>query len=147
MIRIGEKKDLPLVFELIKELAEFERALDQVDNTVARMEIDGFGDTPAFEFFVCQAEEKIVGAAIFYYRYSTWKGRRLYLEDIIVTEKERGKGYGKELFDRVLDHARGIDCTGMMWQVLDWNEGAIKFYREKYQTRFDSEWLNCHIDF
>jgi GNAT superfamily N-acetyltransferase len=76
---------------------------------------------------------------------STWKGKRLYLEDIIVTEKERGKGYGKALFDRTMQHALDQDCQGMVWQVLDWNEPAIKFYKG-YSARLDNEWINCSLE-
>lgn len=145
IIREGTKQDLPAVLELVKELAEFERALDQVSNTVERMEEDGFGEHPAFGFFVAEEENRLVGLSLFYYRYSTWKGKRLYLEDIVVTQKERGKGTGKLLFDRTMKKALEENCTGMMWQVLNWNESAIKFYA-RYGTSFDDEWVNCHLD-
>jgi GNAT superfamily N-acetyltransferase len=82
---------------------------------------------------------------VYYYRYSTWKGKRLYLEDIIVTEAERGKGIGKALFNRTLEHTLESGCTGMMWQVLDWNEPAINFYK-KYGAKFDASWVNCTIE-
>src|SRR5690606_2205102 len=145
MIREGKKEDLPRVLELVKELAEFERAPEQVINTVAQMEIDGFGPQPIFGFFVAEGEKGIVGLSLYYWRYSTWKGKRLYLEDIIVTESERGKGIGKQLFDRTLQHALDQNCSGMMWQVLDWNEPAIKFYK-KYGSHLSNEWYNCSLE-
>jgi GNAT superfamily N-acetyltransferase len=144
-IRQGRKEDLPRVLELVKELAEYERAPHEVTNTVSRMEADGFGPHPVFGFFVAEKEKVIVGLSLYYYRYSTWKGRRLYLEDIIVTERERGHGVGKLLFDRTMKKVLEDNCTGMMWQVLDWNEPAINFYR-KYGARMDDEWLNCHLE-
>ncbi len=145
-IRPGEKQDLPQVFELIKELAEYERAADQVTNTLEELEKDGFGPNPVFGFLVALNSNEIVGLSLYYYRYSTWKGKRLYLEDIIVTDKQRGRGFGKKLFDRTIDIAKENNCTGMMWQVLDWNEPAIDFYK-RYKATLDGEWINCHLDF
>lgn len=144
-IRIGRKDDLPRVLELIKELAEFERAPHEVTNTLALMEHDGFGPNPIYGFFVAENASGIVGLSLYYWRYSTWKGKRLYLEDIIVTERERGSGIGKLLFDRTMQHALDENCTGMMWQVLDWNEPAIKFYK-KYGSKLDGEWVNCSLE-
>jgi GNAT superfamily N-acetyltransferase len=144
-IREGRIEDLPKVLELVKELAAYERAPEQVINTVAAMEIDGFGPNPIFGFFVAENDNGIVGLSLFYWRYSTWKGKRLYLEDIIVTEAERGKGMGKLLFDRTLQHALDENCSGMMWQVLDWNEPAINFYR-KYGASLSNEWVNCSLE-
>jgi GNAT superfamily N-acetyltransferase len=144
-IRTGTKGDLPRTLELIRELAEYERAPHEVINTVALMEQDGFGSIPIFGFFVAETPNGIAGVSIYYWRYSTWKGKRLYLEDIVVTEKERGKGIGKLLFDRTLQHALDEQCSGMMWQVLDWNEPAINFYR-KYRAKLDGEWINCSLE-
>src|SRR5690606_29061798 len=118
-IRAGRKEDLPRVLELIKELAEYERAPHEVTNTVARLEEDGFGSHPVYGFFVAEKENNIIGLSLYYWRYSTWKGKRLYLEDIIVTESQRGQGTGKALFDRTMEKALEEKCTGMMWQVLD----------------------------
>lgn len=145
-IRPGEKQDIPAMMELVKELAVYEKAADQVTNTVEAMTEDGFGEHPIFGSFVAEVDGNIVGISIFYNRYSTWKGKRLYLEDIVVTSGLRGKGVGKGLFEATVAKARETGCTGMMWQVLDWNQSAIEFY-EKYGTRFDEEWLNCHLDF
>jgi GNAT superfamily N-acetyltransferase len=145
IIREGRREDLPRVLELIKELAEFERALDQVINTVAQMEVDGFGPSPTFGFFVAEDENLIKGIALYYWRYSTWTGKRLYLEDIVVTASARGKGLGKLLFDRTMQHALDEQCTGMMWQVLDWNELAINFYK-KYGAKMAQDWINCNLE-
>jgi GNAT superfamily N-acetyltransferase len=144
-IRNGKKADLPRVLELVKELALFEKASHEVTNTLELMEYDGFGPDPIYGFFVAENSEGIVGLSLYYWRYSTWKGRRLYLEDIIVTESQRGKGVGKLLFDRTMQHALDENCTGMMWQVLDWNEPAINFYK-KYGAKLDGEWINCHLE-
>lgn len=144
-VRKGTKADLPRTLELIKELAEYEKAPLEVSNTLAMMEEDGFGQNPIFGFFVAENARGIVGISVYYYRYSTWKGKRLYLEDIIVTESERGSGLGKLLFDRTMQQCLDDGCTGMMWQVLDWNEPAINFYK-KYNAKMDYEWVNCHLE-
>lgn len=144
-IRPGRKEDLPRVLELVKELAEFERAPHEVTNTLGQMEEDGFGAQPIYGFFVAERNEEIIGLSLYYWRYSTWKGKRLYLEDIIVTEQERGKGAGKLLFDRTMRKALEDNCTGMMWQVLEWNEPAIEFYK-KYGSKLDAEWVNCNLE-
>lgn len=144
-IRKGQKQDLPQVLELIKELAHYEKAPHEVTNTVERMEKDGFGPNTIYGLFVAEVEEKIVGISLYYWRYSTWKGKRLYLEDIIVTETERGKGTGKLLFDRTMKHALDENCSGMMWQVLEWNEPAINFYK-KCGAKLDDEWTNCSLE-
>lgn len=144
-IRVGEKRDLPRALDLIKELAQFEKALDQVSNTVERMEEDGFGVNPIYGFFVAEKDDTIVGLSLYYYRYSTWKGRRLYLEDIIVTQGERGNGLGKMLFERTMKFTLEQNCTGMTWQVLDWNKPAIDFYK-RYSSKLDDEWVNGHLE-
>ncbi len=144
-VRIGKKEDLPRVLELVRELAEFENALHEVTNTQSMMEEDGFGSNPVFGFFVAEEDQLIYGISLFYYRYSTWKGKRIYLEDIVVTEDQRGKGIGKLLFEATMKKVLDEKCTGMMWQVLDWNKSAIEFYK-RYNTRFDSEWVNCHLE-
>jgi GNAT superfamily N-acetyltransferase len=144
-IREGRKQDLPRVLQLIKELAAYERAPDEVTNTVEMLEQDGFGLKPVYGFFVAAESDMILGLSLYYWRYSTWKGKRLYLEDIIVTETERGRGLGKMLFDRTMQKSLEENCTGMMWQVLEWNEPAINFYK-KYGSKLDGEWVNCHLE-
>lgn len=145
-IRKGTANDVPEILGLVKELAIFEKAENEVTNTEERMLREGFGENPAFEVFLLENETGIVGMSLYYFRYSTWKGKRLYLEDIIVKEAFRGFGYGKLLFDITIKEAKATNCSGMMWQVLDWNKPAIEFYK-KYNSRFDGEWLNCHLDF
>ena len=144
-IREGTQQDLPRVLELIKELAEYERASHEVINSVEQLMQDGFGPIPIYGFFVAENERGIIGLSLYYWRYSTWKGKRLYLEDIIVTEKERGSGTGKLLFDRTMRKSLEENCSGMMWQVLEWNEPAINFYK-KYGAKLDDEWTNCSLD-
>lgn len=145
-IRRGTAADVPAMMKLVRELAEYEKAAEQVSNTEERMIREGFGENPAFGSFVAEVDGTIQGISIYYFRYSTWKGKRLYLEDIVVTDAMRGNGLGKLLLDRTIEEAQNTGCSGMMWQVLDWNEPAINFYK-KYNTRFDSGWLNVHIDF
>lgn len=145
LIRDGKREDLPRALELIRELAEFEKALHEVTNTKLMMEEDGFGPSPVFGFFVAEEGERIHGISLYYYRYSTWKGKRLYLEDIVVTQDQRGRGIGQLLFEATMKKVIDENCTGMMWQVLDWNEVAMGFYK-RYNTRFDKEWVNCHLE-
>jgi GNAT superfamily N-acetyltransferase len=145
-IREGNREDVPAMFELIKELALYENAPEQVTNTVEQMYLDGFGENPIFGTIVLEVDNKVVGLSLYYYRYSTWKGKRLYLEDLIVSETMRGKGLGEKLLEATIEQAGKSGSTGMMWQVLDWNEPAINFYK-KFGVKFDAEWLNVHLDF
>ena len=145
IIRESVREDVPAMFELIKELALYEKAPEQVINTVEQMYLDGFGENPIFGTIVSEVDGLVVGMALYYFRYSTWKGKRLYLEDLIVSETMRGKGLGEKLLEATIEQARKTACTGLMWQVLDWNEPAINFYK-KFGARFDEEWLNVHID-
>jgi N-acetylglutamate synthase-like GNAT family acetyltransferase len=127
IIRIGVKSDLPRVLELIKELAVFENAPNEVEVSVDEMMNWGFGQDKIFDFFVLEKESVIVGIAVYYYKYSTWKGKCLFLEDIIVTESEHKNGYGKLLFNEVVKVAKAKKVRRMEWQVLDWNTAAIEF--------------------
>jgi GNAT superfamily N-acetyltransferase len=144
-IRRGERQDLPAVLSLIQELALYEKAPHEVTNTVKDMERDGFGSHPIYFLWVAEKNEKIVGIAICYTRYSTWKGQMLYLEDIVVTEKERGKKIGHQLMNTVIQFAQEEQYNGLIWQVLDWNEPAIRFYK-KYNAQFDGEWFNVKLN-
>ena len=143
-IRIAVKQDCPRLMELIHELALFERAPEEVTVTLQEFEETGFGSKPVWKAFVAEADGLIVAFALYYVRYSTWKGSRLYLEDLIVTEEYRGKGIGKILFDRLFQETRELGFSGMVWQVLDWNEPAIKFYN-KYEATIEAGWLNAAL--
>lgn len=144
-IRKAVREDCPRLLELVRELAEFERAPHEVTVTPQHFEDSGFGSHPVWWAFVVTVDQKVVGFALYYIRYSTWKGQRLYLEDLIVTEKMRGKGLGKLLFDRLVQETKDLGLSGMVWQVLDWNEPAIAFYK-KYAAQIDPGWLNCSIN-
>jgi len=146
LLREAVKGDCPALLKLIKELAAYEKAPHEVTVLLSEFEENGFGEKPIWKAFVAEMNHEIVGMSLFYDRYSTWKGKKLYLEDLIVTEKLRTLGIGKKLFDRTLEYARENNYKGMVWQVLDWNEPAIEFYK-KYQAHFDGEWLNGTIDF
>ena len=124
-LRFAVQEDCPRLLELIKELAAYEKAPEEVTVTLAEFEEAGFGAQPVWKAFVAEDKTGILGFALYYTRYSTWKGCRLYLEDFIVTESQRGKGLGKLLFERVIKEARDKNYNGMTWQVLDWNEPAI----------------------
>ncbi|MFD2246891.1 GNAT family N-acetyltransferase [Pontibacter ruber] len=141
-IRKGTIDDLPQVHALIKELAEFERAPQEVTNTLEDMRRDGFGEEPIYKFFVAESEEGIIGIALYYTGYSTWKGKMLFLEDLVVTERLRRSGIGKMLFDAVAQEAKEVGAKRFRWQVLEWNEPAIAFYN-KIGAELDGEWINC----
>lgn len=140
-LRVAVKEDCPRLLELVHELALFEKAPEEVTVTLEEFEDAGFGEKPVWKTFVAEVDGIIVGFALYYIRYSTWKGCRMYLEDLIVTESWRGKGVGKLLFDRLIVEAREMGFNGMSWQVLDWNEPAIKFYK-KYEAALDGAWIN-----
>jgi predicted N-acetyltransferase YhbS len=140
-VRIGTKNDVPAVMQLVRELAEYERAPDEVTNSEEAMIRDGFESEPAFGLFVAEINQQVVGIALHYVRYSTWKGKMLYLEDIVVKEQLRGQGIGADLFEACLKLCVERNYAGMTWQVLDWNEPALNFYR-KYSAALDSEWVN-----
>lgn len=148
IIRKANASDCARMMELIKELAVFEKAPDEVTVTLEHFVETGFGKNPVWEALVAvEVEnniEKIIGISLWYMRYSTWKGLRLYLEDLIVTEAYRGKGVGKKLFEETVQEARRMHVSGMMWQVLDWNQPAIDFYKQ-YGADLSSEWLNCSL--
>lgn len=143
-IRKGVKEDLPQVLSLIKELATYEKAPDEVTVTMEELEKDGFGEHPIFNFFIAENAGKIIGIALYYIKYSTWKGKCVFLEDLIVTEQFRKYGIGKKLFDEVVKVAKEMNAPRMEWQVLEWNEPAIKFYK-KLNANFDNEWINCKL--
>jgi GNAT superfamily N-acetyltransferase len=144
-IRKAIVSDCERMMELIKELATFERAPDEVTVTMEHFKETGFGKNPVWKAIVAVDENEIIqGISLYYMRYSTWKGLRLYLEDLIVTSEFRGKGIGKMLFDHTVQEAKELGVSGIMWQVLDWNEPAINFYK-KYGAEVSGEWLNCSL--
>ena len=140
-IRKGTRTDLPAVLDLIKELAEYEKALGEVSISLEELEVDGFGTHPEYWFLVAEVDGEIVGISFYYIRYSTWKGRFLYLEDLVVKEAYRRKGVGAALFEETIRVAQEIKVNGMTWQVLDWNTLAIDFYK-KYSAHLDDGWIN-----
>ncbi len=146
LIREARPNDMQSVHALITELAVYEKAADQMTNSVAQLIEDGFGTNKLFDCIVAELDGVVVGFALFYTSYSTWKGACLYLEDFLVTEKLRGKGIGKLLFDEVYQIAKNRKVGRFEWQVLDWNEPAINFYK-KYNANLDPEWLNGKIIF
>ncbi len=144
-IRKGVRRDIPSVFSLVKELAEYENAGHQLATSIVQMEADGFGKRPLFEFFVAETPiGEIVGVALFYFGYSTWKGKKLYLDDLIVTGEYRRKGIGEKLLDHLVGYALENDVKQIRWHVLNWNELAISFY-EKVGVEFDDEWIMCKM--
>lgn len=145
IIRQAVKADCERMMELIHELALYEKAPGEVTVTTDHFVESGFGPNPVWWAYVAEMDGKVEGFALYYIRYSTWKGQRLYLEDLIVTEKLRGKGTGKLLFDKLIQTCKEKNYSGMVWQVLDWNEPAINFYKKYEGVKFDAGWLNCSI--
>lgn len=144
-IRRAISEDCSRLLELVKELAVYERAPEEVTVSLEHFIESGFGKQPVWWAFVAEENGTILGFALYYIRYSTWKGQVMYLEDILVTEQARGKGIGKMLFDQLIEEAKEKNFKRITWQVLEWNEPAMNFYR-KYNTRFDPEWVNGIID-
>lgn len=146
LIRKAHRADCARMMELIHELAVYEKAPDEVTVSLSHFEESGFGANPVWWAFVAEVQGVVIGMALYYVRYSTWKGQRMYLEDILVTEEMRGKKIGSLLFDALITEAKEKGFNGMNWQVLEWNEPAINFYK-KYNANFDPEWVNCSIVF
>lgn len=145
-IRKAEKEDCMAMLELIKELAVYERAPEEVTVDFNHFVESGFGERPVWWAFVAEIDRQIAGFALYYIRYSTWKGQRMYLEDIIVNEPFRGNGIGKLLFDKLIEEAKEKKLPAIVWQVLEWNEPAINFYKKYDGVKFDGEWLNCSLE-
>lgn len=144
-IRKGEKKDMKAVLELIQELATFEKESHAVEVTVADLENDGFGEDPLFYTFVAEVNGNIVGIALYYYRYSTWKGKTIHLEDLIVKEDMRGSGLGFELYSKIIEQGKIDKVRRIEWAVLDWNISAIEFY-QKSGAKILEDWRVAQMD-
>jgi L-amino acid N-acyltransferase YncA len=146
IIRKAQETDCPQIMELIHQLAVYEKAAHEVTVTFEHFVQSGFGPNPVWWAFVAEVDGVVQGFALWYIRYSTWKGQRMYLEDFLVNQSQRGIGLGKKLFDALLDECKTQQYSGLVWQVLDWNEPAINFYKKYAATKFDAEWINCSIE-
>lgn len=143
-IRKATQEDTSAMMKLIQELAIYEKAENEVTVSMDHFINAGFGENPIWKAYVAEIDNEIVGMALLYERYSTWKGRKLYLEDIVVNQEFRGKEIGQKLFLKCLEHAKENGFYSLFWQVLDWNEPAIHFYK-KFDASFDATWLNGEI--
>ena len=144
-IRKATKNDMPQVLELIQELAIFEKEPDAVVVTVDDLVRDGFSENPLFQCFVAEVENEIIGMALYYYRYSTWKGKTIHLEDLIVKESKRGTGAGFALYKEIIKQGKAENVRRIEWNVLDWNTPAIDFY-EKSGAKVLGDWRVVHMD-
>lgn len=150
IIRKADKVDCVRMMELVRELALYEKAPNEVTVELNHFIESGFGPNPVWWAYVAEItnednSKNIVGFALYYIRYSTWKGQRMYLEDIIVTESMRGNGIGKKLFNQLIEVCKELQFKGITWQVLDWNEPAINFYKKFEGVQFDGAWVNCSL--
>ncbi|MEQ1553291.1 MAG: GNAT family N-acetyltransferase [Ferruginibacter sp.] len=146
-IRKATKEDCPAIMKLVQELANYEKAPNEVTVTIDHFIESGFGSKPVWEAFVAENNGVVIAFALYYIRYSTWKGQRMYLEDLLVTDTMRGKGVGKLLMDKLIEECKTKNYNGLVWQVLDWNEPAINFYKKYEGLKFDDEWVNCSLNF
>ena len=144
-IRNGLKPDLPVILNLIKELAKYEKELPKVLITLKDLENDGFGELPLYWFLVAEKDSEIIGMALYYIRYSTWNGKSLYLEDFIIKNGFRKKGIGSLLFEEIIRVAKNLKANCVDWQVLNWNTPAINFYK-KYKAELKNNWTNGKLN-
>ncbi|MBD3724368.1 MAG: GNAT family N-acetyltransferase [Flavobacteriaceae bacterium] len=145
IVRKGEKKDIPSILALIKELAVFEKEPDAVVITEKDLEEDGFKENPLFKTFVAEVEGEVIGIALYYYRYSTWKGKTIHLEDLIVKESKRGTGTGSALYKKIIEQGKLDGVRRIEWNVLDWNTPAIEFY-QKSGAKILEDWRVVQMD-
>jgi len=143
-IRKGEKRDMKAVMELIQELADYEKAPDEVVINSDVLEKEAFGNDKIIDTLVAEIDGTVVGAMIYYDIFSTWKGRSMYLEDFVINSNYRRMGIGEKLFDRLIAEAKKRGSAKIKWQVIDWNEPAIKFY-EKLNASLDGVWIDCTL--
>ncbi len=153
IIRKAVREDCEAIMKLVNELAVYEKAPDEVTVTMEHFIESGFGEKPVWEAFVAspnpsggEEQAPVLAFALYYIRYSTWKGQRMYLEDLLVTENMRGKGIGKLLFEKLIEECKIKKYSGLVWQVLAWNEPAINFYKKFDEVKFDGEWVNCSME-
>jgi len=147
IVRKAIKDDCKQMMKLVHELAIYEKMPQEVTVDFNHFIESGFGSNPVWWAFVAENEDAVIGFALYYIRFSTWKGQRMYVEDLLVTEKMRGKGIGKLLFNELIKEAKEKNLTGVTWQVLDWNESAINFYKKFGDVQFDAGWLNGTLNF
>ena len=145
IVREARVEDVSEIHALILELAQFENGLNRVTITPKDLEYDGFGSDPLFRCLIAEHEGVIKGIAVYFFTYSTWNGKCLYLEDLIVTEKYRASGIGSALMERLIALGRDEGVKRMSWQVLDWNVQAQEFYK-KFGSIMDDEWFNGRLD-
>ena len=146
IIRKAVKEDCRRMMELVQELAIYEKEPNAITVSFDHFVESGFGEHPVWWAYVAEIDGNVEGFALYYVRYSTWKGQRMYLEDLLVTDRLRGKGLGKLLFDQLIETAKEKNYSGIAWQVLDWNEPAINFYKKLNDVKFDKEWVNCSME-
>jgi GNAT superfamily N-acetyltransferase len=144
-IREATKKDTKFIIQMIRDLAKYEKALDQMMTTEAELIRDGFEANPLFKSLILEHNNLPVGFALYFYKYSTWKGKTLYLEDLYVTPPARGNGLGMSIMKHLAKVAIDESCRRFEWQVLDWNEASIKFY-ESFHSDLDNGWINCRLE-
>ncbi len=150
-IRKAIQQDCHRIMELVNELAVYEKAPDEITVQFDHFVESGFGENPVWWALVAETTsptglKEVQAFALYYIRYSTWKGQRMYLEDLLVTEKYRGQGIGKLLFNQLIEEAKVKNYNGIAWQVLDWNEPAVNFYKKVGAVKFDGEWINCSVE-
>ncbi len=150
-IRKAIQQDCHRIMELVNELAVYEKAPDEITVQFDHFVESGFGENPVWWALVAETTsptglKEVQAFALYYIRYSTWKGQRMYLEDLLVTEKYRGQGIGKLLFNQLIEEAKVKNYNGIAWQVLDWNEPAVNFYKKIGAVKFDGEWINCSVE-
>ena len=144
-LRKATESDIHAIMKLVHELAEFEREPDEVINTEEQMKVEGFGANPSFYAILAEVDGIVRGMLVYFYSYSTWKGKSIYIDDIIVNEEFRGLGIGRKLMEATIMVAKEEGVGKLHWQVLEWNEQAIKFYN-KYSPEYDAEWINCSLN-